>query len=84
MKIPYDEGKTTPMVATDGKYDVVASFLSSSKSMCTPDMGIVRIRGPPKTTASFRRWTPWTDTDKQAGAYLSAPRASPLSSHTVS
>jgi hypothetical protein len=33
----------------------VASSLSWSKSMCNPDTGIARIRGPLKTIASFQR-----------------------------
>ena len=35
------------------------------------------LKGPPKTTASFQRWTPWTHVDKPTGVYLpqgQAPR----------
>ena len=48
----------------------VASISSWSKSKYIPEMGITRIRGPPKTTASFWRWTPWRDEDKLVGTYL--------------
>ena len=46
----------------------VASF--SSKSICNPKMSMMWIRGPPTTTASFQRWTPWTGEDKRASTYL--------------
>jgi hypothetical protein len=35
------------------------------------------LKGPPKTTASFQRWTPWTRVDKPTGVYVpqgQAPR----------
>ena len=41
-------------VATGVNYGV-ASSSSSSKSIYNPKQGIMRIRGPPKTSASFQR-----------------------------
>jgi hypothetical protein len=40
--------------ATGMKYGV-ASSSSCSKSICNPEMGITRIKGRPKITASFQR-----------------------------
>ena len=61
---------------------VLLHFFTLCKSACSPKMGITRIIGPLKTTASFRRWRPWTGAG-QAHQHLSPPRAKPISSHMV-
>ena len=55
-------------VATDMNYSV-ASSLSWSKFIYNLET-CMRIRGPPKTTASFKRWTPWTVLDKSTCTYI--------------
>lgn len=55
-------------VATCITFDF-ASFSSWSESIFNPETCITRIGGPPKTTASFQRWTPWMGTDKLACTY---------------
>ena len=50
------EKKDDTDAATGVSYGV-ASFSSWSKSICNPQMGFTRIRRPPKTIASFWRWT---------------------------
>ena len=62
-------------VATGMKFGVV-SFSSWSKSICNLETGIMRIRGTSMTTASFRRWTPWMDTDKPTDIVLPQGQAS--------
>ena len=56
-------------VATNMKWRVTP-FLGWSKSICNPEMGIMRNRRAMKTIASLQRWTPWTCTDKPADTYL--------------
>ena len=60
---------------------IIAAFLRWWKSICIPEMGVTRIRGPLKTTASFQRWTPQMGVDKPAGTYLA--QGKPLGSHMV-
>ena len=57
---------------TGVNYGVDASFSSCCKCICGPQTGIMRIRGPLKTIASFRRWTHWTGS-KQASWHLYLP-----------
>lgn len=59
----------------------VASPSSWSNSICNPNTGITRDRGPSKSNASLQRWTPWTGADKLACSYHS--KGEPLDSHIV-
>ena len=67
-------------VATGMNYGV-ASSLSWSKSICCPEMGIMRIRGPLKTTVDFKDEHP----ERACTSPLTfiAPEVKPLGSHMV-
>ena len=51
-------------------YGVVASSSSGSNCIHNLETGITRIRGPPKNTASFQRWTTQTGSDKPVSTCL--------------
>jgi hypothetical protein len=53
---------TTPMLPL--AWIMVLLHLQVGPTLCNPETGIMRIRGPSKPTSSISKWTPWTCTHK--------------------
>ena len=68
----------------NGKNYVLSSSSSWFNSVCTPKMGITRVRWTSKNTASpFQRWAPWTCAQTNRCTPIS-PKGKSLGFHTVS
>ena len=59
--------KTTPILPP--AWIMVLLHFQVGLSLCIPKWTLQELKGPPKTSASFRRWRPCTDADKPAGSY---------------
>ena len=75
-------GKTTLMLPLAWIMGLLPFRVGLSVDICTPKIGIVRIRGSPKIGTSFRRWTPFNGC-RQAGWHRLAPKGKLLGAHMV-
>ena len=61
------ERKKTPMLLTAWIMVLKLHFRVGLSVYVIPQRVLRQLKGPPMTSASFRRWTPWTSKDKPTG-----------------